>query len=112
MIENIIAIQNHLYQSVAANAKETTVNQKHRNFVSLNKDIEMETLKIEVLNPKAKTLLKGLADLNLINIRKSKASDNYYLKFLERLRKNSDETPSLTEIQKEVRAVRGKKYGR
>jgi phosphoribosylformylglycinamidine (FGAM) synthase PurS component len=77
----------------------------------LNKDIEMETLKIEILNPKAKTLLKGLADLKLINIRKSKASDNYYLKFLERLRKYSDKTPSLAEIQKEVKAVRGKRYG-
>ena len=71
----------------------------------------MEILKIEILNPKAKTLLKGLADLKLINIKKLKASDSYYLKFLERLRNNSDKTPSLAEIQKEVKAVRGKRYG-
>ncbi len=72
----------------------------------------METLKIEILNPKAKSLLKGLADLKLISIKKSKASENYYLKFLERLRKDSATPPSLDEIQKEVKVVRGKRYGK
>ena len=72
----------------------------------------METLKIEILNPKAKSLLKGLADLKLISIKKSKASENYYLKFLERLRNDSATPPSLDEIQKEVKAVRGKRYGK
>lgn len=72
----------------------------------------METLKIEILNPKAKSLLKGLADLKLISIKKSKTSENYYLKFLERLRNDSATPPSLDEIQKEVKAVRGKRYGK
>jgi len=72
----------------------------------------METLKIEILNPKAKSLLKGLADLNLISIKKSKASENHYLKFLERLRNDSVTPPSLDEIQKEVKAARGKRYGK
>jgi len=72
----------------------------------------METLKIEILNPKAKSLLKGLADLKLISIKKSKTSENYYLKFLKRLRNDSATPPSLDEIQKEVKAVRGKRYGK
>ncbi len=72
----------------------------------------METLKIEILNPKAKSLLKGLADLKLISIKKSKSPENYYLKFLERLRNDSATPPSLDEIQKEVKAVRGKRYGK
>jgi len=72
----------------------------------------METLKIEILNPKAKSLLKGLADLKLISIKKSKSPENYYLKFLERLRKDSAAPPSVDEIQKEVKAVRGKRYGK
>jgi len=31
----------------------------------------METIKVDILNPKARKLLKELADLNLISIRKS-----------------------------------------
>jgi hypothetical protein len=30
----------------------------------------METIRLDIVNPKAKSLLKGLADLNLIRIKK------------------------------------------
>jgi hypothetical protein len=32
----------------------------------------METIKVDILNPKAKTILKNLADLNLIRIKSTK----------------------------------------
>mgnify|MGYP007079444734 CR=1 FL=1 len=32
----------------------------------------METIRIDILNPKAKSILKGLADLNLISFKKEK----------------------------------------
>lgn len=65
----------------------------------------MESLKIEIINPKAKKLLRNLADMNLIKIRKEK-EDNEFKEILEKLRAKSDSSPSLDEITKEVESVR------
>jgi hypothetical protein len=68
----------------------------------------METLRIEIVNPKAKRLLKDLADLNLITIDKM---DDLRLEFkglLSKLRSNS--APSLDEIIREVEIVRTSRY--
>jgi len=62
----------------------------------------METISIEILNPKAKRLLQDLADLKLITI-KSKST---LKELLEKLRQDSDQTPSLDEITAEVEQVR------
>ncbi len=69
----------------------------------------METLKIDILHPKAKTLLQDLADLKLIRIQKSK-SQSEFQDLLEKLRTKADVTPSLDEITKEVEAVRKARY--
>jgi hypothetical protein len=69
----------------------------------------METIKVDILNPKAKTILKNLADLNLIRIKSSKVKSE--LKdLLTRLRINQDESPSLDEITAEVELVRKNRY--
>jgi hypothetical protein len=69
----------------------------------------MESIIIEILNPKAKSLLKNLADLNLIKIRKEK--DNIALtELLTRLRTKSDDSFSLEDISSEVESVREKRY--
>jgi len=69
----------------------------------------METLQIDILNPKAKKLLDNLADLNLIKINKKiKTSD--FSELLENLRHKTDEDISLDEISKEVEMVRKKRY--
>jgi trehalose-6-phosphate synthase len=69
----------------------------------------METISIDILNPKAKSLLKGLADLNLIKINKeSKKSD--FSALLTKLRSKSKDEISLDEITKEVEAVRKSRY--
>lgn len=69
----------------------------------------METISIDILNPKAKSLLKSLADLNLIKINKeSKKSD--FSALLTKLRTKSKGEISLDEITKEVEEVRKSRY--
>lgn len=71
----------------------------------------MESITIEIINPKAKQLIEDLADLKLINISKSTSKFNGDLKkILAKLRSNSELTPSLDEITKEVESVRAKRY--
>lgn len=70
----------------------------------------METLNIEIINPKAKSILKGLANLNLIRIQKNKPV-NEFSELLKKLRKNSERSLSFDEITKEVEAVRKERYG-
>jgi len=69
----------------------------------------METLRIEIINPKAKSVIRGLADMNLIRIKKVREKSEFS-KLLTRLRKNSDDTPSLDEITREVESVRIARY--
>ena len=64
----------------------------------------METLRIEILNPKAKELLKNLADLKLINIHDPSFSKDLFFNLLDELR--VDAPPSLDTIQGEVKKVR------
>lgn len=69
----------------------------------------METIRIEILNPKAKALLKDLANLDLIRIGKENP-ENAFSEVLKKFRSKSDETPSLEEITKEVEEVRKARY--
>jgi len=67
----------------------------------------MDTLRIEILNPKAKKLLQDLVDLKLISIKEdSKAG---FAEVLAKLRSKSDQAPSLDEITAEVESVRSKR---
>jgi len=71
----------------------------------------METLKIDILNPKAKALLKDLANQELIRIRKDKSeSVSEFSDLLKKFRNKADEAPTLEEITKEVEAVRKARY--
>ena len=69
----------------------------------------METIRIEILNPKAKALLKDLANLDLIRI-SNEGSDNAFSEILKGFRKRSDQAPSLEEITREVESVRQSRY--
>jgi len=70
----------------------------------------MDTIEIEILNPKAKKLLKGLVDLKLIAIRDT--SKNGFSELLKKLRAENSGKPTLEEITKEVELVRSKRYGK
>ena len=69
----------------------------------------METVQIDILNPKAKKLLRNLADLNLIKINKAKKKSDFS-SLLEKLRTNSADEISLDEITNEVEQVRKLRY--
>ena len=69
----------------------------------------MESLRIEIVNPKAKSLIKNLADMDLIRIKKEKVK-NEFTELLAKLRRNSGQAPSLEEITKEVESVRKARY--
>ncbi len=66
----------------------------------------MNTMRIDILNPKATRILKELADLNLISIQDT--SKNGFAVVLKRLRGKAKSTPSLDEITAEVEKVRSK----
>jgi hypothetical protein len=71
----------------------------------------MDTLQIDILNPKANKLLEDLADLKLISIRKS--SDDGLLALVNKFRKKAkNKPPTLAEITKEVEIVRAARYAK
>lgn len=72
----------------------------------------METLRIDIINPKAKRLIKNLADMGLVRIRKTKKSEkrSSFIGLLEQLRSKSKEAPTLEEITSEVESVRADRY--
>ena len=70
----------------------------------------MNTMRIEILNPKAAKLLEDLADLKLIAIQDT--SENGFAAILKKLRSKSKSAPALEEITKEVELVRAKRYAK
>jgi hypothetical protein len=68
------------------------------------------TLEIDILNPKAKKLLKDLEDLELISIRKQ--TKNGFMDVVKRIRSKAAKYPiNLDEITQEVEEARMKRYG-
>ena len=72
----------------------------------------MESIQVEILNPKAKSILNNLADLKLINITKSAESKKNLVKFLNKIRSKNSKSLTLKEITKEVEFVRSKRYSK
>ena len=70
----------------------------------------MNSMRIDILNPKAKRLLKELANLNLIAIQDN--SKNGFATVLKRLRTKAKTAPTTDEITKEVELVRAKRYAK
>jgi hypothetical protein len=71
----------------------------------------MEILKIEILNPKAKAILKSLADLKLISIKRERKKSEMKA-LLSKIRQYPDLVPSADDIAGEVEAVRKTRYGK
>jgi hypothetical protein len=70
----------------------------------------MNTMRIDILNPKATKLLKDLADLNLIAIQDT--SKNGFASVLKKLRSKAKSAPTFEEITNEVALVRSKRYAK
>ena len=70
----------------------------------------MDALKIEILNPKALQLIKGMQELKLIKVTDEPVSK---LKaYLKKMRRNTATAPGLDEITKIVEEVRVKRYAK
>ncbi len=69
----------------------------------------METLTIDLINPKAKKLLKDLMDLNLISIRKTESKSKLQ-SFFDKTRTDCDDEITMDEITAEVKIVRKEMY--
>ncbi|MBE2190410.1 MAG: hypothetical protein KGZ71_14140 [Desulfobulbaceae bacterium] len=69
----------------------------------------MQTIRIDIVNPKALNLLKELADMDLIRI-KSDDSQLELEKILKKMRTRNKVVPTLDEITKEVETVRNSRY--
>jgi hypothetical protein len=72
----------------------------------------METLRIEIVNPKAKKIIKDLADLKLINIREKSTVKSFTTLLNKTRTKSKTEGISLEEITKEVEFVRSRRYAK
>jgi len=70
----------------------------------------METLTIDIVDPKAKRIIENLQDLNLISIQDNDTVKSFQI-LLNRLR-TKKKGISLIEITKEVESVRSKRYGK
>jgi hypothetical protein len=68
----------------------------------------METIQVDILNPKAKKLINDLADLDLISIQNSPSKN--FSDVLKKLRSRADAAPDLEEITREVETIRSKRY--
>ncbi len=68
----------------------------------------MEAFCVEIINPKAKVLLRNLAAMNLIQIK----SQPFLTSMLATLRRNETKVFSLEEITQEVELVRQARYDR
>ena len=72
----------------------------------------MSTIQIEIINPKAKKLIEELAKLKLIRISEKQDYKKEFKQLLSKFRSNKSTPPDLEEIQKEVEAVREKRYAK
>lgn len=68
----------------------------------------MEALRVEILNPKARKLLKGLEDLDLIKVQPE--PKDKIKAYLRQMRSKSRNAPSLQEITKIVDQVRAERH--
>ena len=72
----------------------------------------MEALRIEILNPKVKDILQGLADLHLISIQEGADTEKELKNLLKRLRSKSDDVLSVEDVNREVEYVRTKRHAK
>ena len=70
----------------------------------------MATYQVEIIDPKAGRLLKGLAEMNLIGLKQTDSDG--FMEVIERLRSKAEQLgpPSLEEIAQEAETVRAERY--
>ena len=71
----------------------------------------MNTVQVDILNPKAEKLLQDLADMNLISI-KDVANESFLNVVMQLRKKAKKNPPSFDEITREVELIRAKRYAK
>lgn len=72
----------------------------------------METFQIEILNPKAKNILKDLEALKIISIKNKLDSKKKLIELSDKMKSKKNGSMSIDEIVKEVKAVRKSRYAK
>jgi hypothetical protein len=72
----------------------------------------METLSIEILNPKVRKILQQLADLNLIAIKSIPSSQKRFADLIEKIRSIDPDGLSMDDITAETETIRNLRHGR
>jgi hypothetical protein len=72
----------------------------------------MEALRIEIINPKVKDILKGLADLKLISISNEHDDAGNMKALLKKLRSGAKNAFTVEDINEEVEYVRSQRHAR
>ncbi|MCH6234075.1 hypothetical protein [Cognataquiflexum rubidum] len=70
----------------------------------------MGAIKIEILNPKALEMIELMQDLKLIKVSEEPISN--LKKYLETMRSNSENAPTLDEITEITEMVRSERYAK
>jgi len=70
----------------------------------------MNTIMVNILNPKAEKLLRDLAEMDLIAIEDKPT--NRFASVLKKLRSKAKSAPTFDEITKEVELVRARRYAK
>lgn len=70
----------------------------------------MGAIKIEILNPKALEMIELMQDLKLIKVSEEPISN--LKKYLETMRLNSENAPTLDEITETTEMVRSERYAK
>jgi hypothetical protein len=73
-------------------------------------NFEHENFKIEILNPRALTMIKEMQALNLIKV--SNDSVSPLKSYLKKMRQNTGDTDILKEVSGIVEEVRSKRYAK
>ncbi|MES2767292.1 MAG: hypothetical protein V4642_15555 [Bacteroidota bacterium] len=68
----------------------------------------MQPIRIEILNPKAMQLIKGMQELKLIRVSEDPVSN--VRKYLKETRRKADSAPSVEDIAGIVKKVRSQRY--
>jgi len=72
----------------------------------------METFQIEILNPKAKNILKDLEALKIISIKNKLDSKKKLIELSDKMKSKKNGSMSIDEIVKEVKSVRKSRYAK
>jgi hypothetical protein len=81
-------------------------------YLCIETQIAMETLRIEILNPKVRGILQQLAELKLITINSTPSAQERFTDLVKKIRAIDPDGLTMDEIAAETETVRSRRYGK